>query len=113
MPYGKEFSLQLLDMQKAEERAWQQQQASEQADREQKQAERAREQRAADEEAARAQRAFDEEAARLQIEASRDQQALLDQQLRANLFEQQLQREEQQRQRDHELALAQLNIATP
>src|SRR5208282_5924671 len=103
----------LLDRQKAEDRAWQMPQASEQA-------QRAREQRAADEDAARVQRQFDEESARLQadreqqqLQAQQRQQVLQDEQLRAQLFEQGLQREEQQRQRDHEMALAQLNGAAP
>src|SRR5208282_2795640 len=89
---------------------------------------------AADEDAARMQRQFDEESARLQadreqpqlqaqqqqlqqqqqlreteLQAASEQQALQDAQIRAQLFEQGLQRDEQQRQRDHEMAMAQLN----
>ena len=67
----------------------------------------------AQEEAARAQREFELQQLQAQQQAARDKQALEDAQLRANLYEQGLQREEQQRQSDHELAMAQLNNVTP
>ena len=58
------------------------------------------------EEAAREQREFD-------AREARDKQALEDAQLRANLYEQGLQRDLEREKMQHEIAMAQLNNATP